>query len=157
MLPCTQKDMRPLRPPKEFWDPDMLKHARGQWHEARGFVDHGRDVGTQAFPWDDCSVAAVRIDRAVTYWSYAVDSMLYLLQDLRMVDYLGWCKKGPKILEGIHGVRAIQWHTPHTNQIAGLNRQNRRLPYVGNQAADDDDETATLIDSVIARWDNRIR
>ena len=62
MLPCAQKDMRPLRPPKEFWAPDMLEHARGQWHEVRGFVDHGRDVGTQAFPWDDCSVAAVRID-----------------------------------------------------------------------------------------------
>ena len=72
-----------------------------------------------------------------------------------MVDYLGWCKKGPKILEGIHGVRAIQFHTPHTNQIAGLDRRNRRLPYVGNQAADDDAETATLIDSAIARWDNR--
>ncbi len=106
MLPCTQKDMRPLKPPKDFWDLDMLEQARGQWHEVRGFVDHGRDVGTQAFAWDDCSVAAVRIDRAVTYWSYVVDSMLCLLQDLRMVDYLGWCRKGPK-RENIDVIRAM--------------------------------------------------
>ena len=51
-------------------------------------------------------------------------------------------------------MRAIQWHTPHTNQIAGLDRRNRRFPYVGNQAADDGAETATLIDSALARWDN---
>ena len=155
MLPSTQKDMKPLRPPKKFWDQDMLEHAQEQWHEVRGFVDHGKDVGTQAFPWDDCSVAAVRIDRAVTYWSYAVDSMLYLLQDFRMIDALGWCRKGSKVIEGIHGLRAIQFHTPHTNQIAGLDRTNRRIPYIGNQAADGDEETLTLIDTAIARWDSR--
>ena len=33
--------------------------------------------------------------------------------------------------------------------------KTRRIPYIGDQAADDDDETATLIDSVFTRWDNR--
>jgi len=49
-----------LRPPKEFWNKRVLERATAHWHDVKGWVDHGTDVGTQAFPWDDCKVAAVR-------------------------------------------------------------------------------------------------
>ena len=52
-------------------------------------------------------------------------------------------------------MRAIQVHTPHTGQVAGLDCTNLRFPYVGDKAADDDDAAATVIDDQIQKWDNR--
>ncbi len=49
----------------------------------------------------------------------------------------------------------VRFSSTRPIRIAGLDRKNRRFPYVGNQVSVDDDETATLIDSAIARWDNR--
>ncbi len=44
MLPEPQQEMKPLRPPKEFWNKKVLERATAHWHDVKGWVDHGTDV-----------------------------------------------------------------------------------------------------------------
>ena len=46
-----------------------------------------------------------------------------LLQDLRVVDYLGWCKKGPKVFEGFMGfVRFSSTRPIQTKSLVWIGR-----------------------------------
>ena len=123
------------------------------WAVQKDWVDYAFDAGTQAFGWDDCQVACVRVDRAVVHWSHGVDSLLYLVQDLRMTNLLGEDYDEGRCLQGIHGLRMIQFHTPFTGQVWGLDRTNPRIPYTGNAAQLDDDETSTMINEKMQEWD----
>ena len=36
MLPELQQEMKPLRPPKEFWNKRVLERATSHWHDVKG-------------------------------------------------------------------------------------------------------------------------